>query len=242
MVFKGGYGSLWEGASSRRSKIQLERFHSERRLSLFFRILSIALQVTKRAVHCATYPVINDNSDCFWRRQNWFINCDCTNNSQNCICRFLSSTTTIWQGCLDLIISVSSTSLSLVGTIQSFSKQSLTLLDDSDITASLKNWTVTSTLTNFQDVTYSLTTDDMTSSTTDSPSVMTDDVTATTVGMNFDGSLNVYLREQIWLRFYMNFLSSVLACVVPLWHHNHTTTQVGLTTVSVNLTYETYHL
>jgi len=82
----------------------------------------------------------------------------------------------------------------------------------------------------------------MTSSTTDSPSMMTEDVTPSLAGMNFDGSLNVCLKKQIWLCFYMYYFSSVLACVVPLWHHNHTITQVGLTTVRVNLTYETYHL
>ena len=150
--------------------------------------------VTKRAVHSVACSVINNNSDCFWRRQNWFVNCDCAKSSQNCICRLLSLTTTIWRGCLALIISVSSALLSSVSTIQSFSRQSLTLLDDSDITASWGNddWTATPTLTSLlptilsklEDVTYSLTADDMTSSTTDSPSMMTEDVTPSLTSMD----------------------------------------------------------
>jgi len=169
----------------------------------------LTLRVAKY-VHDVAHLIINwsicdsrrDDNGCFWRRQNWFVNCDCTKNSQNCICRLLSLTTTIWRGCLDLIISDSSASLSSVDTIQSFTRRSPTLLDDSDITASwgYDDWTATPTLTPLLPTTLSKledlvrpptssTAEVKTPSSASSPATMVEYVTPSAAGMNFDGSL-----------------------------------------------------
>ena len=129
---RGGYGSLWEGAGWR-TKIQLERFRSEGRRSLFFRKLSMlsGSQNVQFTVSLIPSSIVTVTASAF------------------------ADSASIWQGCLDLTIYVGSASLSSVDTIQSFSRQSPTLLDESDITASSKDWTATSTLTSLLPTTLS---------------------------------------------------------------------------------------